>query len=162
MNPLAHLQVPRPAPADPISDRMVIIGCSRRKATTTVPVPALELYQGGSIPQLRARIRRQPRARARVRILSAEHGWLHPDTLLMPYDRRLDESRAAQLRPAVAAAIADDLTVSGLPAELLVIVEPLYLTVLADLLTLGLPIHWIPDVHAWDQAAAVLDRWEWP
>jgi hypothetical protein len=141
---------------------MVIIGCSRRKTVTDTPVPAFDLYQGGNVPALRTRLGHRPSLRARVRILSAEHGWLHPDALLSPYDRRLDAEQAAQLRPAVTRAIAEDWAVSGVPRQLLVIAEPLYLVLLADLLTVGLSIHWIPDVHGgWHDAAAVLDRWEW-
>jgi hypothetical protein len=48
--------------------------------------------------------------------------------------------------------------------EVLVVAEPLYLVLLADLLALsGRPrVRWIPD-HAggWPRAAAVLDEWGW-
>lgn len=77
-------------PADgPLDRRLVIAGCSRRKKPAAVPVPALELYQGGSIPWLRARLGEHPGLRQRVRILSAEHGLLTADSPVLPYDRPL-------------------------------------------------------------------------
>ncbi len=74
---------------------MVIAGCSRRKLQTAVPVPALDLYQGGCIPALRARARETGWLRSRTWILSAEHGLVHANTPLLPYDRRMDGQRAA-------------------------------------------------------------------
>lgn len=66
---LAALDLPHAA-GDPVEGRLVIVTCSARKADTTAPVPALDLYRGGCIPVLRARIGGNPRLRARIRILS--------------------------------------------------------------------------------------------
>lgn len=152
------------AHADPFTDRMVIIGCSARKATAPGPLPALELYDGGCVPPLRTRLGDNSRLRARVRILSAEHGLVTADTLLHTYDRPLDPDRAVVLRPAVMSALRGDMAADGVPHEILIVVEPLYLVLLADLLALPARprLYWIPDpAHGWPQASAVLDQWGW-
>ena len=142
---------------------LVIVGCSRRKLATDVPVPALELYEGGAVPRLRERVAAKPAWRNRVWVLSAEHGLVPADRPLLPYDRLLTLERAEELRPQVAEAVRRALGElrSG---EVLTIVEPLYLVCLADLLTApNRPaIRWVPDpVGGWASAAAVLDRWGW-
>ncbi len=153
-----------PADADPVTGRMVIIGCSARKAATPGPLPALELYEGGCVPPLRTRLGSDPRLRARVRFLSAEHGLVTADTPLHTYDRPLDPDRAVLLRPAVMSALRREMAADGVPHEVLVVAEPLYLVLLADLLALPARprVHWIPDhAHGWAQARAVLDQWGW-
>jgi hypothetical protein len=144
---------------------MVIVGCSRRKSAVDQPVPALELYQGGCIPALRARLGRWPELRARVRILSAEHGIVTADTRLLPYDRLLTPRRAAELCPTVARQLRADAATGRMPAEILAIAEPLYLTLISELLALpSRPrIRWYPDPRQdWPRAAAILDSWGWP
>jgi hypothetical protein len=142
--------------------QLLIAGCSRRKTATTAPLPALELYQGGCIPSLRARVGTDPQLRSRIRILSAEHGLIPADTPLLPYDRPLDAGRAAQLRPAVARALAHAGIAAGMPREVLVIAGPLYQALLAEALPPGVPATWIRDPYDWPSAAAVLDLWGWP
>ncbi|WP_019632248.1 DUF6884 domain-containing protein [Actinomadura atramentaria] len=139
-------------------DRLVIVGCSRRKRATDVPLPALDLYEGGCFAALRARLGGHPALRARVRILSAEHGVVAADEPLLPYDRRLDHDRAARLRPAVAAALAAE----GPIREVLVVAEPLYLLLVADVLATGPRVWWTPDPRDAPFAHTVLDRWGWP
>lgn len=142
------------------SGRLVIVGCSAKKTHTTVPLPAIDLYDGGCVPPLRERLAGRANLRARVRFLSGQHGLITADTPLRPYDRRLDAARAVELRPAVATALAAEEPLD----EVLVVAEPLYLVPLADLLTRPRRprIHWIPDhAHGWPQAAAVLDDWGW-
>ncbi|GIG57169.1 hypothetical protein Lfu02_15410 [Longispora fulva] len=147
-----------------LAGRRCIVACSAEKTFTTHPVPALDLYQGGAVPPLRARLGGQPALRSRVRILSAEHGLIGADELLLPYDRPLDADRAVQLRPLVREQLAAE--ESGAPVtEWLVIAEPLYLVLLADLLAHPArpQLHWVHDhAHGWPQAAAVLDGWGWP
>lgn len=155
---------PPPAEGHPVSRGMVIIGCTARKTSAPAPVPALELYNGGCVPLLRARLGGEPRLRARVRFLSAEHGLVTADTPLHPYDRPLNPDRAVELRPAVTAALTREMSTDGVPHEVLVVAEPLYLVLLADLLALPARprLHWIPDpAHGWAQARAVLDEWGW-
>ena len=142
--------------------QLLIAGCSRRKTATAVPVPALELYQGGCIPALRARAGTRRSLRGRIRILSAEHGLVTADTPLLPYDRELDAGRAAQLLPAVARAIAGAGIRAGQGTELLVIAGPAYLALVAAALPAGTPAVWVPDPYDWARAAVVLDRWGWP
>ncbi len=159
---------------------LVIAGCSRRKLDTAIPVPALELYQGGCIPTLRARLGPRPRFRQRVRILSARHGLVSADRALLPYDEPLTLERAIALQPAVLAELTSQLglagsstsTEGGSPIELLALLEPLYLVPLAGLLALPGPsrprIRWVPDpggageAGGWPAAAAILDAWGWP
>lgn len=148
----------------PVLSRMVIVGCTARKALAPGPLPALELYNGGCVPPLRARLGGDPSLRARVRFLSAEHGLVTADTPLGTYDRPLDPDRAVELRPTVMAALHREMNIDGVPAEVLVVAEPLYLVLLADLLALPARprVHWIPDpAHGWIQACGVLDQWGW-
>ena len=142
---------------------LVIVGCSAEKAPTDRPLPALELYDGGCVPDLRARLGHQPPLRARVRFLSALHGLVTADTPLSPYDLPLDHIRADQLRPQVMQRLHTELA-AGVPGDVLVIAEPLYLVLLADLLALPERprVHWVPDhAHGWPKAAAILDSWHW-
>jgi hypothetical protein len=150
------------APADPVFSRIVIVPCCARKVLTTVPVAALDLYLDGPVPKLRERLGAHPQHRQRIRILSAEHGMVDADTPLLPYDRPLDEARARQLRPQVSQQLRHGAEL-GL-VEALVVADPLYLTLVCDLLAeRTLRVHWVPDPFGgWTQAAAVLDSWGWP
>lgn len=142
---------------------LVIVGCSAEKTPAPRPLAALELYNGGCVPALRARLGHQPHLRARVRFLSAMHGLVTADTPLSSYDLPLDAARADALRPQVAERLHAELT-ARLPSNVLVIAEPLYLVLLADLLALPERprVHWVPDhAHGWPQAAAILDSWHW-
>ncbi|MFC0037187.1 DUF6884 domain-containing protein [Actinomadura rayongensis] len=141
-----------------VTDRLVVVGCSRRKRTTAARLPALDLYEGGCVPALRARLGDRPELRARVRVLSAEYGLVRADDLLRPYDRRLDAARAARLRISAAASLADEQAVR----EVLVAAEPLYLYLIADLLATGPRVWWTPEPRDADYVNAVLDEWKWP
>ncbi|MGI5213819.1 DUF6884 domain-containing protein [Plantactinospora sp. CA-290183] len=143
--------------------RLVIVCCCAKKADTLVPIPALDLYQEGPVPQLRARVGHRPDLRSRIRVLSAEHGIVGADTPLLPYDRPLDMDRAVVLRPAVTRALWREMHVNGVPEEVLVAVEPLYLVLLADLLAVpGVRIRWITDPMAdWSATESVLKEWGW-
>ncbi|MCT9934931.1 hypothetical protein N5079_32465 [Planotetraspora sp. A-T 1434] len=140
---------------------LVIVGCSRRKRDTAVPVPALDLYEGGCVPSLRRRVGQLPGLRRQVRILSAEHGLVDPDRPLLPYDRVLTHVRAVELRSLTAAVLAREFELSGTPAKALVIAEPLYQSVVRDHL-LGIPLHVLDDPRDWASVSAVLDSWGWP
>ena len=142
--------------------RLVIAGCSRRKLETSDPVAALDLYQGGCIPWLRSRVAIAPHLRARIRILSAQHGLLNADGPVLPYDRPLDPERAVEMLPPVTDALAGEWALDGAPREILVIAEPLYLVPLAAILATPAIIHWVPDPYDTDTAERVLRRWRWP
>lgn len=147
---------------DPLSGRLAIVGCSRRKLATSVPVAALDLYQGGCIPWLRSRLASAPHLRARIRILSAQHGLLNANRPILPYDRPLDPGRAAELLPPVTDALAGEWAADGAPREVLVVAEPLYLVPLAAILETPAIVHWVPDPYDTDTAERVLYRWGWP
>lgn len=162
-----------PAPAlrqaadDPVTGRLVFLGCSRRKLTTRVPVPALELYQGGCVPALRDRVAASPAHRARLRILSAQHGMVGADTLLLPYDRPMTYDRVDQLRPAVHAKLIADVAAYGVPRHILVLAGPMYLELIVGAFSFAGPeprprLTWIATTTGWSVAAAVLDEWGWP
>jgi len=141
---------------------MVIAGCSQRKTATAIPVPALDLYQGGCIPALRARAAGQPELLARTWIISAEHGLLHAKTLVLPYDRRMDPIRALALRSQVDHRLEADCRRRGTPRAVLVIAEPVYQLALTGLYRIvGRDrIRYINDpATAWAGAEAVLDSW---
>jgi len=141
---------------------MIIAGCSRRKLQTAVPVPALDLYQGGCIPALRARTQEIGWLRSRTWILSAEHGLLHADVPLLPYDRRMDGPRAAWLRPAARRRLREEFRQRGFPREVLVIAGPLYQLALADLASLAGAdrVRWVDDpAREWEKASAVISTW---
>lgn len=145
-----------------VSEPLVIIGCSRRKATTDVPLPAIELYQGGRVPALRERVAGRPDLRSRIWIISAEHGLVHADTPLLPYDRRMNPERARELRAQVRRMSRQEL---GSPHAVLAVAEPVYLLALADLPDIlgPSPIHWVDDpVGGWEQADRILTTWSWP
>lgn len=144
------------------ADPMVIAGCSRRKLQTAVPVPALDLYQGGCIPALRALTRETCWLRSRTWILSAEHGLLHADAPLLPYDRRMDEQRAALLRTGACRHLREEFRQRGFPREVLVVAEPLYQLALADLVSLAGAdrVRWVDDPdREWAKASAVISTW---
>ena len=144
------------------ADPMIIAGCSRRKLQTALPVPALDLYQGSCIPALHARTQETGWLRSRTWILSAEHGLLHADAALLPYDRRMDEQRATWLRPAVCRCLLDEFRQHGVPREVLVIAESLYQLALADLASVAGAnrVHWVDDpAREWEKASAVISTW---
>lgn len=86
--------------------RLLVLACSGRKHRTPRPVPAWYRYDGVLFrlcKRLQADRRFPPDVR--IRILSAEHGLLTPDTPIAWYDRRLDDARAAALREGVTHAL---------------------------------------------------------
>ncbi|ASO21573.1 hypothetical protein FHR81_003217 [Actinoalloteichus hoggarensis] len=143
---------------------LIIVGCSRRKLDTTDPVPALRLYQGGCVPQLREHLAERPDLRARVRILSAEHGLLHPDQPITPYDHRITSTLAARrLGRRVGPQLDTELAADSPITDILTIVEPLYLVALTRLFDHldRIRLTCLPDPRGWAAAEAVLDDWGW-
>lgn len=142
---------------------LVIVGCSRRKLDTTTPVPALDLYQGWCVPRLRARIGHADDQRDATFVLSARHGLIPAATALVPYDQPLTRRRVTLVQPQVNRTLTARLA-AGWPNEVLLLLEPDYLALVAATLTRHAPpvVHWIarPD-QDWDHVAALLDRWGW-
>jgi len=138
-------------------------------APTTIDqlTPALELYQGGCVPQLRERLGGSPEHRARIRLLCAGRGVLHADTQLFADHQPMTQQRSAQLRLYVREKLLTEFAHDGVPREVLVAAEPLYAQLVTD-------IFWIADLRPystlhttlpaqhWPHTAAVLDRWGWP
>jgi hypothetical protein len=142
----------------------VIAGCSHRKLDGDHTCPALDLYRGGCLPALRARVGADAALRARVFILSARHGLLAADDPIAPYDQQMTPTRARQLRPVVSQAVAEKVTGALGARDLVVLVEPVYLIALADLFaTDARPrVHWFPDPALdWPLARRVIDGWGW-
>nr|WP_255657271.1 hypothetical protein [Actinoplanes sp. L3-i22] len=124
-------------------------------------MPALELYQGGCFPQIRARLGGQPALRARIRILSARHGLVSADAPLRTYDQPINGTNLVSLTALVDQQLARELAAGGVPAELLVVAEPAYLELLGEL-PASCRLRWIEDPRGWYAASAVLDGWGWP
>lgn len=149
-----------PAPAR----RMVIVGCSAHKVPTITPVAALDLYQGWCVPELRTRVAGHSRLREHILVLSGQHGLIHADTLLLPYDQPLIPQRVADLHSQVHRAWVRE-TQHAVVDELLLLLEPAYLELIGPSILHHPPAvaHWIPDpTQAWEHATTVLDRWGWP
>jgi hypothetical protein len=160
------IQQPNQASQHPtdLSRRLIIVGCSAEKTPTDQALPAMDLYDGGCVPPLRARLGHLPDRRAHVRFLSAQHGLVTADTPLRTYDRALDPVRAHELRHVVAQQLQTEFAAKGVPDSILLVAEPLYLVLIADLFAMPERprVHWIPDhAHGWPQAATILDEWGW-
>jgi hypothetical protein len=155
-----------PTPAITPEQGLIIVSCSRNKLVTSAPVPAWELYQGACVPQLRAQFANAPEHRARVRILSAKHGLLHPDDPIETYDRRLQTAaEAVDLHERIVSARLDaEFDTAPTLRHVLIIVEPLYLLALQrlyDHLDRLTQIVIIPNPRAWPEGLAVLRHWGW-
>jgi hypothetical protein len=86
--------------------RLLVLACSARKHRIPHPVPAWYRYDGvlyRLCKSLEAHHRFPPDVH--VRIISAEHGLLTPETPIAWYDRRLDPARAAEIRRSVTRAL---------------------------------------------------------
>ncbi len=94
---------PNPAPV-----RLLVLGCSLRKRSDDMPLPAIERYDGVAYRVLQRHLRLHPAdadaQQLQVWILSAAYGLLEADTLIEWYDQRMTPTRAAELQPQVAPA----------------------------------------------------------
>lgn len=86
---------------------LLVQSCSASKQQCSSPIPALELYTG-YFYKIINKSRREGALRDDVvlRILSAEHGILRPDTEVEQYDRQMTSDRAAALRESVVESLA--------------------------------------------------------
>lgn len=155
------------APDDPIRGRMVFVSGVGLPAAVDQLTPALQVYGGGCIPQLRKRLGEHPEYRARVRILCAGHGVVHADTEMLADRGRMTKRRRDQLRPQVKKALLAEFRRDGVPREVLVMAAHPYAGLIdfvfhiPGLLPKSALHSPIPDL-TWGWAAAVLDRWGWP
>ncbi|WP_322768593.1 DUF6884 domain-containing protein [Frankia sp. Cr1] len=142
----------------------IIVGCSHRKAGCG-EYAALDLYEGGCVPQLRGRVHAHPSLRERIFVLSARYGLVGADDRIASYDQQMTLSRARELARCVGRALTSRVLVAPHPRELLVLVEPAYLVALAELLRADIRprLHWFPDPAGdWPAACEVIDNWGWP
>jgi hypothetical protein len=144
---------------------IVILGCTRRKALSAGPLHAFELYQGGYFPEIRSRIKNDREYWSRIFVLSAKYGLLRGDDSVTTYDQPLTIDRAYQLRYSVAQDVERRMLAPYDPSEIVVLLDPLYIVLVADLLSaVSRPrLFWEPDpAVAWSKASAILDGWGWP
>lgn len=141
----------------------IICGCTRLKTESAVPIPAIELYQGACVPELRAYVTRYTGLRARTFFMSGKYGLLAADDPIATYDQLLTIERAKEIRPEVGVAVARRILEPFRPARLLIILGPIYFIPLADVLMHPLRplIHWEPDIeNGWPAAVKVLESWQ--
>lgn len=80
-------------------DTLLVQSCSKSKIQADKPVPALELYSGYYYKIIKkAKRENDLDPTIDLRILSAKHGLVEPDTELTPYDEKMDANRARELR----------------------------------------------------------------
>jgi hypothetical protein len=145
---------------------LIILNCSREKLVTSVPIAALELYQGACVPNAREHFAADPAHRARIRILSAAHGLLRPENPISTYDHRLmNRTEAVRLHERTVSAQLDaELAETPSLRHMLIMVEPLYLLALQrvfDHLDRFDQIAIIPDPWGWQDGLTYLRRWRW-
>ncbi|MEV3925900.1 DUF6884 domain-containing protein [Actinomadura coerulea] len=139
---------------------LVIVACSKRKIVTSHPVPALELYQGWVVPQVRQRVQGKPALRSRVLVISALHGLITADTAITTYEQPMTAERQAVIASTAPARLKTHL--AKYPArEALLLMEPDYVQ---SLVPLPVPVvHTITDpMNHHSDIDAVLTSWRWP
>ena len=153
---------------DPLAQRTIFVSATASAQAHGRLVRAWDLYQGGCLPQLRERLADHPEYRGRVRLVSAEHGMLHPHTSVPPSTiRTMTEDLAGQLRPHAREMLLEEFRRYGVPRELMMLAEPPYHHIVTDVFRMpGLMPHTSlcsarPAEH-WPLISAVLDRWGWP
>ncbi len=93
-----------------MSHGLVMMACSGSKLSREAP--AIDLYQGVMFQTLRTH--RCPEDDLDVVIVSAEHGLLADNDVVEPYDRQMDDARAAEL---IAAGFPEDFYFEGEPYD---------------------------------------------
>lgn len=104
----------QPAADLPATNRLVFMPCSAKKGGKAGP--AMDLYQGVFFQTFRSNVPSD--AMPNVVILSAEHGFIGPDTQIEPYDRLLDKARADEMLGDMPKVITDiKKAMAGIPAD---------------------------------------------
>jgi hypothetical protein len=132
-------------------------------------MPAWDLYQGGSIPDLREHFADQPARRARTRILSAKHGLLHPDDTITAYDQRVTTGEQAHSLRTKTVSAQLDAEFADAPElrHLLILVDPLYFLALervGDYVERldSVNVSMVPSPWSWlFDGRPVLAKWGW-
>lgn len=142
----------------------VIIGCSNTKVRSGAPLPAIELYQGNTIPELRNVITGRPELRGRIFILSGRYGVLGADDPIEWYDHSLTLDEAISRQDECDQALKAKFGQLGAYSEILVLAAPTYFAMISGILVWPdrPTIHWLPDPkRQWDIAKTILSRWNW-
>lgn len=128
---------------------VLFVGCSRRKLISSVPEPALELYRGGGVPEIRDCVDRYPLLRERVFILSAKYGLLSANERIASYDLILTLEMALAMRRTVWADVQRRVLQRFEPEVVMVLAEPLYFTLVSGLLEHepAARVIWEPDIR---------------
>lgn len=93
---------------------LLIQSCSQSKRESSKPTPAIDLYTGYFYKIInKARNEGELRDDIEIRILSAEHGLIAPDTEIASYDRRMDSSRATELNEQVVPQLSETVDTLG-------------------------------------------------
>ncbi|MGF6996727.1 DUF6884 domain-containing protein [Paraburkholderia sp. GAS32] len=75
-----------------MTNALLVIACSGRKGDA--PAHALDLYRGVMYQSYRANV---GQAKPHVIILSALHGFIRGDAVIVPYEQMMSETRAAEI-----------------------------------------------------------------
>lgn len=80
--------------------KLLIQACSQLKINTFNLVPAFSLYDGVNYRVIKKYLRENQSAgfNLRILIISAEHGLISSETLIETYDRKMNKSRADELK----------------------------------------------------------------
>ena len=159
----------RRAAEHPINGRMIFVSATDGAGGSPGLVAAWDRYQGGCLPRLRDRLAGSAAHLARVRLISAEHGLLHPLTNVPPETGVMTEQQAREHQPLAMEKLRAEFTRDGMPRELMVLTEFPYSLVIDDLFHVEPPRPHISlftmtpgGDRSWTPIAAKLDDWGWP
>jgi len=77
-------------------NRLLLLGCSERKRSSTLSLPAIDLYDGPAFRTLRKYLTSGDSA-LRTVVLSSKYGLIEADDIIESYDRRLNRGGIAEL-----------------------------------------------------------------
>lgn len=102
--------------------------------------------------------------RSEIFVLSAKYGLLNADDKILPYDQILTLELAKRLRQEVGLKIKNQLSDNPSDDEILLIAEPLYLVLVADIFSFSIRprIYWEPDITSEGSfVSSILESWGW-
>lgn len=155
------------APEHPINARMIFLSATDGAGGPTEFIPAWDRYQGGCLPRLRERLAGHPEHISRARLISADHGLIHPSTMVGPEAGVMTDLQANEHQPLAREKMLAEFGRDGAPREVMVLADYPYSRVVDDLFHFEPPGPWIRLFTMWPGAgwpliAAVLDAWGWP
>lgn len=146
-----------------MSRRCLIVGCSRTKVGTPLPLPAIQRYDGPAFRVVRRYLSQAPEAAQDVDIfvLSAEFGLISAETEISTYDRIMNAARAAELRPSIVQAICARVSPQNY-TEVFLSMGRIYVQAMEGLQSLlGDGVRLIISYSASGQKLNELRRWLW-